>query len=332
MSDGKNASIYDVADLAGVSPATVSRVANRRDGVSTATVEKVLRAMEELGFERKGRASAAGNQGIILVNLPLSVNPFYDDILASIRKSAARKGLTMLLMCGLFSTERWRECEPLLRTANVRGVISLTRVDASVIERAAKIVPVVQCCDCNDAADVPSVTIDDCAAAVKAVEHLISQGCSRIAFLNGPAGYKYAEERLRGYRLALERHGLEVPDELVISAEVGFSTGFAAATQLLSRAQMPDGVFTSSDVFAGAVVRVAHQSGIEIPGRLKIVGFDNLDLASIMVPSITSINQPREQLGLVAFDLLAEKINNPAAPTRHVVLETELIMRESTLP
>lgn len=331
MSTQKKYTIYDVAERAGVSPATVSRVINQTASVSGKTVEKVKNAMKELNYSAgENVGDKEPDRGLVIVSVPALTNPFYDDIIGSIKAVLQRAGYSILLITEIFTPKHQKKLESLARMPQVKGFITLSHNHTETLQRIHKIRPVVQCCEINNEIEISSVTIDDFASSVNVMRHLISLGCKKIAIINGPSEYKYARDRFAGYKFSLKEAGLDFFPRFLITAEVNHNSAFSAAMQLLSRPVLPDAVFASSDVFALATVRAAYQNHIQIPGDMMVTGFDNIEFSALTVPSITTVNQPRQQLGFSAAELLLEKIENPEAAVRHLVLNTELIIREST--
>ena len=178
---------------------------------------------------------------------------------------------------------------------------------------------------------MPYVSIDDLSAGRSVVEYLLSLGRRRIAFISGPIRYKYARQRLEGYHDALQAAGFEVDPHLIVQLpEVSYDLAISGAMQLLNTAEPPDAFYTTSDVYATAAIRAAYLAGARVPQDVMVTGFDNIEFSSMAIPSITTVNQPKMQLGFMACELLLEKISYPATPNKKVMLDTELIIREST--
>ena len=179
--------------------------------------------------------------------------------------------------------------------------------------------------------EIPYVSIDDIAATRTIMEYLLSLGRRRIAFINGPIRYKYARHRLQGYINSLDKAGISQESRLIIQLpEINFNMAVSAVTQLLGGENLPDAFFCASDVYAAAVIKACTRMGLNVPRDIMVVGFDNVEIASMLNPTITTVNQPRYQLGLSSCNLLIELINNPKSIIRSILLETELIVREST--
>lgn len=322
-----------IADATGVSQATISRVLTGRGNVSEEMRETVVKALDGMGYDINQMERPKPKADKLLVfNIPTIENPFYSLLVTGARDSAERNGYALLVNSHeLAEKEEVDQLLLFLSNAKAAGLIIANSVSRETLQRLSDSLPTVQCCECIENSQIPFVTIDDVAAARKAVEHLLSLGKRRIAFLNGSLSYKYARGRLAGYRLALSKAGIPINEDLIIPVgEINYDMALSATYQLLNSPSHPDGFFTTSDVYAAAVIKAVRRSGLSIPDDVAVVGFDNIEISSMCIPSITTVNQPRYQMGLVCCDMLVEKINNGKIPLKNMYLETELIVREST--
>lgn len=325
--------VSKIASLAGVSPATVSRVMNQRSIVAGETYTKVANAMKELGYtpQKSTQESVLPTAGLILLNLPSFSNPFYDSIIKGARASIERHGYSTLIYEGPINHNTIDHTLKMIKQNKVTGFITMNSVETSLMKKLADATCVVQCCEYNDDANLPFVSIDDTAAARNAVDHLLGQGRRRIAFINGPIHYKYASHRLAGYTKALTDAGLPIIPEYIIQLpEIDSDLAISSALQLLSLSNPPDAFFVISDIFGAAVLRACYLSGKKVPEEIAVVGFDNLEIAKILTPSLTSISQPKSQLGFMAAEAVFEKLADPSTPNKEILLDTELIVRESS--
>lgn len=330
--DRTKVTLSDVAADAGVSLATVSRVINQTGPVKEDTRQKVLDAIEKLGYQCGEPArSVPQSRKLLLFSLPILSNPFYVEIVRGAKLSAAQHGFRILFTEGHVTAPELSELLLTVKQIKAAGMIIANQISTPLLRTLAQAIPVVQCCEFNEDFKLPFVSVDDVQAAIQAVEHLIFTGKHRIALLNGPMRYKYAQNRLRGYQLALARHGLTFNPRLVVSLpDIEYTIAVSATMQLLSSPSPPDAIFCCSDVFAMAAIRAAKLSGLKVPENLAIVGFDNADVTAVTVPSITTVNQPRFQMGFSACEMLIEQLENPDVPIRELFMDTELIVREST--
>jgi LacI family repressor for deo operon, udp, cdd, tsx, nupC, and nupG len=325
------ATITEVAQRAGVSIATVSRVLSGAGNVRPDTCGRVAAAAAALGYARDAGQRPARRRLAVVV-LPEISNPFYAKVLQGIQVSAASRGLdTLVYPCGEHAGPGARLIA-LLGAVNACGCILLVPVaDVNVLAAIDRAAPVVQCAEYNDQSPLPYVSVDDFAAARNAVVMLLERGCGRVALINGPERFKYARQRYRGYAEALREAGLAVNPALVCRvAEMDFESCYAAARQLLCAYERPDAILAASDMFAAAVVKAAHAEAVRIPEDCALIGFDNTFLSQVCHPSVTAVSLPQYQLGYMACEMLAERMLNPSVESRQVLLKTELVIRETT--
>ena len=327
--------IQDIAQQAGVSNATVSRVLNNQGLVNGETYRKVLDVMNALGYPHtlsvNHRTGKDSSPDLIILSLPAISNPFYYEIAVGAQDAAQRFGYRVLISNSPLDANGLEQLTSLAKSGTVAGVISLNSMTGSELERLCAVTRVVQCCEYCEGYDVPYVSINDYQSTRTALTHLLSHGRKDIALINGPLGYKYARQRQKSYLdFMLENH-LPIRENRIIQlSSVDFSIAVASLTQLLSSPNPPDAIFAVSDVFAVAAVKVAKKCGLRIPQDLMIVGFDNIDISYMFEPTITTVNQPKQQLGYMACELLVEQISASNAPLKQILLDTELIVREST--
>jgi LacI family repressor for deo operon, udp, cdd, tsx, nupC, and nupG len=208
----------------------------------------------------------------------------------------------------------------------------MTDIPYPLLIRLQNNIPIVQCSEYNQNYDsVSYVGIDDVSASRKAVEYAISTGHKKIALMNSTYRFHYAERRKTGYEEALFNAGLEiVPEWNVQIPDIDFGMAYSAASKLFALPNPPDAVFTISDFFAAAAIKAAAAAGLRVPQDVIAIGFDNINVAITTTPSITTVSQPRYQLGYTAFELLLNETMNPGIPKQHIFLDTEMIIREST--
>jgi len=219
----------------------------------------------------------------------------------------------------------------LIKSTKAIGMITLNHIDKEELLRLNEAIPIVQCCECLPSLDIPFVSIDDISASIRAVNYLISLGNKRIAMINGPIRYKYSKDRLKGYQKAIINAGLDVENKLIVQLpEINFDMAVSAIMQLLSSPNPPDAFFTVSDVYAAAVIRAAINSNLSVPKDVSVIGFDNVEISSMCTPNITTVSQPRFQLGLLSCDMLDKILCGEGNSVQSIFLETELIIREST--
>lgn len=331
---GNKVTVEQVAQHSGVSLATVSRVLNHPELVSPKTAARVNASIRELSYSsaigQYNSAEAGSSTGLIVVNLPWLDNPFYSEIVRGIRVAAQSAGYDVLVSWEVPETSGTNDYCAMLRRCNANGIITLSPLDAEVIERINATVPLVQCCEINTEVDVPYVTIDDYAAARNAVEHLVACGCTKLAIVSGPVTYKYARGRMDGFLSVARSHGFEPePSWIVQVPDNSYGLAYSAVCHMLESDNAPDGVFACSDTYGAAVISAAKRAGLDVPNDLMVVGFDNTVNARMTTPTLTTVNQPRYRMGYSACNILLERMQGKSDP-QSMVMETELVLRDST--
>jgi len=339
MAKSSKITYQQLAQETGLSVATISRVFTGSSAVSDATRQQLFETLSRRGYdlnqffirEKKG----AG--GIVIFNIPSFGNPFYGEIMSGAKTAAAQRGYQLLINEEHINDATLDNFLELLHTTAAAGLIVANHVPGPLLKRLAETVPLVQCCEYDPAGDLPYVSIDDAAAAKNAMEYLFSLGRRTICFINGPIRYKYAKERLRGYQESLAAAGLQADPELIIQLpEISYNLAVSAVSALLNAARQggmrqPDAFFCASDVLAAAVIKAASRADLSVPEDIMVIGFDNIDISAITSPTITTVNQPRYQMGVSACETLVERILTRSAPVRGILYDTELVVRESTL-
>ena len=295
-----------IAKESGLSIATISRVFNKSPHVKQETRERVIKAMKAIGMDPLDYdLQPVDSDRIILFNLASLKNPFYSLIISSSISVAARHGYTLFLY------------EYDINRNNVESFIQAS-------------FPVVTCCEAFTGTDVPFVSVDNKKAAENAVSYLISLGRRRIAFINGPKEFEYARSRTEGYHSAMEKAGIAIDQNLIASMgpDMDYDMAKAAAMHMLSLPDSPDAFFCISDVLATAAIKASIEMGKRVPEDVAVVGFDDIQLASIMNPSITTVRQPRAQIGSLATEMLIKLIEGKDKPSS-MYLGAEFIVRES---
>lgn len=328
-------SVRDVAVHAGVSVGTVSNVLNRPERVSRATVERVQRAIRELGFVRNDaarqlRAGRSLTIGLVVLDVG---NPFFTDLARGAEDRAAEDGLAVLLGNSGDDPARETAYLDLFAEQRVRGM--LVSPIGEVPDRAARLaasgIPVVLVDRRTDLPSLSSVSVDDVAGGRLATQHLLDGGRRRLAFIGGPSALTQVSDRLIGARAAVDAvdgASLEVIETDAMSVEQGRSAGSA----IVARAprDRPDGVFCANDLLAvGVMQATVMSSNVRIPDDLALIGYDDIAFASAAVVPLTSVRQPSHAIGRTAVDVLLRAASDPTASAEHVEFQPELVVRES---
>lgn len=329
------ATIRDVAKTSGVSVATVSRVLNGDPVVTESTREKVQQAIKELDYRPNllGKGLRQAQTKKMLVLLPSISNTFYTRIIRNMENEAQKSGYSIVI--GVTHSNREKELEYLqmLDTRLVDGAILLSSEQGKEeLSQIAKRYPIVQCSEYIPDAGCDTVTIDNEQAAYDAVEELISLGHRRIAFAGSKKPYTSAILREKGYRRALEHAGLRIEESLIIKGDYSFVSGGEMFEQLMAQEQPPTAIFTIADSIAIGMLRASYQNEKFQKNPVAISGFDDTSLAQIYVPALSTVAQPRREIGTLAMQMLCSRIADREQPVRFVMLKHQYIKRESTFP
>lgn len=345
MNEGipRKSTIEDVAHLAGVSIATVSRTVHRPDSVAVKTRELVLSAIRETDYTPN---AAAGNlrrrrANAVLALVPDVGNTFFSEILAGIERIAWRAGLTLLIGNAANDPAREADYLNLIASGRADGALLLNgRLATGPTARGgrtrvpdARSLALVSVCERIAATGLVHVGIDNVAAARTAVEHLLDLGHRRIAFVAGPADNVLTRDRLEGYRASLACAGVAPERGLELAGDFSAASGELAAREWLAMTSAPRAVFCANDEMAMGFVRVLHNHSLRVPRDCSVIGFDDIAFARTFIPALTTIRQPRGEIGARAMQALIDRIEGRARPsTRKLLLAHELIVRESTAP
>ena len=334
----RSASVKDVAARAGVSLGTVSNVLNRPDRVSAATRARVEQAMAELGFVRNesARQLRAGRSRTIAYVMLDATNPFFTDVAQGMEHVAEDRNLSLFL-CNS-DNRAAREVGHLarLQEQRVQGIL-ITPMDPdsqALADLADRGTPLVIVDRTSRGERFCTVSVDDVLGGRLAIEHLVDRGHRRVAFVGGPDSLGQVRERLEGSRLAWRDAGM--PDDglvVVATSALSVAEGRAAGERLagLPARRRPTAVFCANDLVALGLLQQATSAGVRVPEDLAIVGFDDIDFAAAAAVPLTSVRQPRAELGRTAARLLLEEADGSAHVHEQVVFEPELVARRSTM-
>lgn len=326
--------IQDVANAAGVSVATVSRVLNNHPSVSIKTRKRVQRVIKELNYQPNllGRNLRRSETKMILVLLQNISNPFYSKVVKGIEDVGYRNGYHIMVCNTDSDPDKEKAYLSLLKNRLVDGVIFMAPVlSAEELTQIGKDYCVVQCCEYKESADISSVSIDSQAASYNVIQHLLSQGHKRIGLINGNSGLISEKHKEKGYKRALEDAGIVFDSQLIKHESYGYRGGLRAVKYFLSMEKRPTAIFAISDIVAIGAIKEIKNNGLSVPGDIAIVGFDDTGIASMYDPALTTISQPRYDLGRVTMEIMLERIKNNYYKNSRVFLEHNLVIRESTV-
>jgi DNA-binding LacI/PurR family transcriptional regulator len=323
--------IRDVAREAAVSVSTVSAVLNGTAPASADTRRRLHAAVAELGYEpdanaRNLKRQRAGAVGLIVPDI---LNPFFALVAAGVEEEARERDYVLVLCSTDFEAEREAQYARLLRGRRLDGVVHLsgTGLPPTALVELARAEPVVVVDERIPGLDLPFVGSDNRRGARLAAELALARGHRRIAIVAGPPGLWTAEQRLAGYREALAGAGLD-PDTMPVAVgDYRLESGRAAAARLLA-AERPTAFLVANDLMAIGCLQQCLEAGLSVPGEVGIVGYDDVPLASLVTPRLTTIRQPAREMGRVAARILLDRIEGrPVEPATD--LPAELVVRES---
>jgi DNA-binding LacI/PurR family transcriptional regulator len=324
--------MQQVAQKAGVSTALVSLVMRGASNVSDYRRKLVLEAADELGYRPNVLARNLASRrtqtiGVVLNDLH---NLFFAEVADGIQAAADTADYRLLYGNGKHSIDGEAEAVETFLQFRVDGVILAGSLDVATMERAARSAAVVVVGRTEASPSVDTINTDGHAGAVLAVDHLVELGHTRIAHLNGGAGAG-AAERSAGYVASMQRHGLSQYVQIA-SGNYDESGGQAGAVELLAAPVRPTAIFASNDLSAiGALDHIVGM-GLHVPDDISLVGFDNTALSALSYVSLTTINQPSEELGQAAIDLILERLEGRTTSTHYVGAPTLIVRRSTAAP
>lgn len=332
-------SIRDVALRAGVSVGTVSNVLNRPEEVSADSVDRVSKAIEELGYvrndaARKLRAGVSTTVGFVVLD---GQNPFYTDVVRGAEDEATKHGIAILYGNTDEDLGREKLYLDLFEEQQVRGLLIAPYgdVNARLQRLRARGIAAVLVDRFSGDGRFSSVSVDSVVGGRMAVEHLIEGGRRRIAFVGGPFDIRQVNDRLAGARVAAENASGAVEVEVVATAAMTVEEGVAAGARILARPrrEWPDALFAANDLLAlGLLQSLVVDGRMLVPHDIAIIGFDDIPFAAAAAVPLSSIRQPSRMIGRTALRIVLEEAADPESIARQTVFQPELVVRASTDP
>jgi len=330
--------VRDVARVAGVSVATVSRALSRPDDVKAETLERVLSIVKETGYRSNQMAVQfrTGTSRSIMVLVSDITNAFYAEFFKGIEQYARSKGYVLLIGDTSEEAASERVYFDMLTSNKADGL--LWNVDGiptgyfQADDRSDLLdIPLVACNGIDDL-DLPTVRIDNDLGGRLAAEHLLDLGHRRFAQVCGPLHHDSVKRRFDGFNLALRQAGIQVPDELTIPIKLGIDQGRRAAEDLLGLANRPTAVFVHNDATAIGMLHTFLKRGLSVPGDISVVGYDDMPYASAMTPELTTVRLPRRRWGAAACEMMIAVIEGKDIESREISIAPELKVRDSSGP
>lgn len=328
------ATIYDIAKHVGVSAGTVSRALSRPDKVLPATRTRIEQAAAALGYVPNTIARTLKTQrsGKLLVTVPDIANPFFAQILQGAEDAAQSVGYAVLLGDTQHQPDREERYAQMLRRNEADGLIVLGHrlppTARAIVQELGDAAPVINGCEFDPALGIPSVHIDNAAAARAVMEHLYALGHERVAVIGGPPDNPLHQQRLEGVRAVGRARG-RLRSVTVAPGDFSVESGHAAATVLLAGDAAPTAIFCFSDQMALGTLAACRERGIRVPEDLSVVGFDDLASSRYLSPPLTTIRQPMREIGERSVHLLLAIIERVDVPLKQT-LDFSLMLRSST--
>lgn len=330
--------IKDIAKLAGVSPATVSRVLNSPDLISAKTLSRVQKIIDEHGYipNRLGTSLRTKKSGNIVAIIPHITKPVNAGIIKAIEQEAQKFGYSVLL--GDTQGQRDRELHygSMVRNGQADGILLFgSRLPVALapdVEIEKQLPPLVNANEMVAGAKINKIFIDNESAAMEAMQHLFELGHTCIAAVAGPTDVPSSNERLSGYKKSLERQGITVDDKLIIQGDYTLQSGVNVTEGILALRPRPTAIFAFSDDMAIGIMQVLYKNGLVVPDDISVIGFDDISYAEFVRPSLTTVHQPLEEIGQACANLLIRNIKNPELTPQSIQLDYRLKIRQSTGP
>lgn len=334
--ENRRPSIQDVARKAGVSTATVSRALSKPNVVSETTRNAVAEAIRATGYTVNVAARSLRRQRTcnIVALLPNLANPFFSKVISGISEVLAAEGYSLMVADTRGSADAQKRLLGHLDQGSADGLILL---DGDVppehfdnAQRSRPLPPTVMACEWIDGSTLPRIGIDNEHGAALAIDHLHQKGHSRIGHLRGPLGNVLTRTREIGMRDALAHLGLSTRPEWIFAGDFSLASGAEAAQQWLSMPDAPTAIFSANDEMAIGFIGALQRAGKSVPEDVSVVGFDDIEFANHVTPRLTTIRQPRTEIGEVAAKTLLQLIDGSEIDQADRQLDIELVPRAST--
>ncbi len=322
----------DVAKIANVSTATVSRVLRSPETVKENTRKKVLSVIEELNYQPNilARHFRRNETNTVLVIVPNIMNTVFSEIVGGIEQAASISGYKVLLRNTNRDVRNEYEAIDHLKQRQVDGMILLSeRLEKQTILNISQQYPVVLASAYIEGLKVPTVSIDNISSSREATEHLIKLGHKRIAHICGSLFSLISRDRVKGFNQAIYQNEIQMESVLIQEGDFTFDSGYNQMLKFLALDVPPTAVFAANDEMAMGAIKAAKENGLRVPEDLAVVGFDNIKFSSIFEPALTTIAQPKYEMGKKAMELLLEQMKGVVHTKSQYVLDSKLIIRES---
>jgi LacI family transcriptional regulator len=326
--------ILQVANQAGVSPTTVSHVINKTRFVSAEVTERVQAAMNELGYQPNAlaRSLRRGQTLTLGLILPDSANPYFAEVGREIESLTFQNGYSLILCNAEDNGHKESIYTDVLSKKQVDGMIFVaTGTESDSVRTLLKQrLPLVLVDRQLDGIEADTVLTDNYCGGILAAKHLAGAGHARFGCITGPSYLTPSAERVTGFLETLTGFGIPTQHITLQSGNFHPDSGYQAGFQLMRAEQRPTAIFCCNDMMAIGLYRAIAELGLRIPDDVAVIGFDDIDLSQYLTPPLTTIKQPKHQIGEAAVGMLLERIKDRNLPARRVMLKTQLVVRKST--
>ncbi len=326
--------IKEVAKLAKVSTATVSRTINGSDKVSARTAERVHKAIKELNFypNTHARTLVSGRSRMLGLIISDITNPFFPELVKHFEDQAVQKGLEVIIANTDYKPKRMTECVRRMLERKVDGAAIMTsEADPSLLtELSRRDIPMVFMDTGTNSARTANIQVDYAQGIQEALQHLFSLNHHRIAFISGPLNLKSAKRRYDAFVSGMEARGIKVDPELIEKGDHRMEGGVIAMRNLLRLKDRPTAVIASNDLTAIGALATIREAGLEVPRDISLIGFDDISFAHLTQPPLTTIVLSRSQLAVTALAALEKLIRKESGESTDYRLATHLVLRGST--
>lgn len=330
--------IYDIAKKAKVSPATVSRVLNSQGNVKEETARRVLKVARAHNYSPNVMARGLRTKRSHLIGLiiPDIENPIYPAPVRGIQDVANIRDYSVVIHSTDGSERKEIDTIRRLKAVGVDGLIinisESSELLASELDKFRKTgaLPIVALGPWYPDLGIDCVSVDNEKGAYLATEQLLKLGHRRIGMISGPTNNPISQERLRGFRKAMDDYCIKTSEELICEGSYKMGSGYNAAKKLLAESR-PDALFCANDLMALGAMRAIQEEGYRIPEDIALIGFDDIDLASLARPTLSTVTQPKYETGKLAAELLFDRIEGKILPAKYYSVEPSLAIRETTM-
>jgi LacI family transcriptional regulator len=325
--------IKDIAKEANVSVTTVSRVLNNKPDVGDDTRAKILKIIDEMNYNPNSVARGLVMQKTHTIGLiiPDISNPFFPQIVRAVEDKAQELGYSVILFNTDNHLERERKAVELFKSKQLDGlIVSLSLGNEKILKdlKAANF-PVVQIDRSVLDHLYPLISIDNKKSAYQMVEYMIKKGYKKIAHITGDLNTTTARDRLAGYKKALKDYEIKINKDYIVEGEYTQNSAYQAMKSLLSLENRPKAIFAANDLSAAGIYKALFEAGLKIPEDIAVAGHDDINLASLLKPELTTMRQPKYEMGERAVTILLKMINKQDFEIKDQILTTNLIIRES---